>query len=129
MKALQRALTRFWQGFSYGGMPLKAFLSGHVPSGTSFPYITYEVAQGEAFRDTVLTAFVWCKGQEANVQRAEILDLIAQAIPTPGRKLPLDGGFVMLYRNPANFQSFYDDPEDVTVLGGRTSYEVRFYNL
>lgn len=127
MKAFQTALTAFWKGFSYDGEPVKAFLSGHVPSGTAFPYITYDVSKGDAFSGNVLTAFVWCKSTDANVQRAEILDLIADAIPHGGRKLAFDGGYAVLYRNAADFQSLYDDPEDVSVLGGRTSCEVRYY--
>lgn len=129
MKAFQAALTAFWKGFTYAGEPVKAFLSGHVPSGTQFPYITFDVSKGDAFSGNVLTAFVWCKGNTANVQRAEILDLIADAIPHGGRKLAFGSGYAVLYRNAAGFQSLYDDPEDASVLGGRISYEINYYSI
>ena len=38
------------------------------------------------------------------------------------------GGMLALYRNSAGFQSYYDDPEDAAVIGGRTSYEIAFYH-
>ena len=31
-----------------------------------------------------------------------------------------------LYPNDSGFLSYYDDPEDASVLGARISYEIRF---
>ena len=132
MKALNQALYRFWSQFTHNGAPIKAYLMGQVPSKATFPYITFEVAAGEAFASTVLTAFVWCRsenGQSVNAQRAELLDAIAAQIPQSGRRIPFEGGFAVISRNPADFQTYYDDEEDETVFGGRTSYEIRFYTL
>lgn len=57
------------------------------------------------------------------------MDDIAEAIPADGRKIALDDGFVIIRRNPSNFQSYYDDPNDSDIIGGRTSYLVRFYSM
>lgn len=132
------ALYQFWSGFQYGGKPLKAYKNGYVPKDEPFPFITFETIQGEAFSSSVLTAFVWCKDQAgritANEQRAAIMDDVAHAIPPiVGRKLPFEGGFVMLYRNDSDFLSDYTDPDETkptdlaVVLGGRISYIARFY--
>ena len=59
MTEFHQALLAFWQGFSDGGKPIQAYLSGHVPSNTPFPYITFEVVEGAPFGRTVLTAYGW----------------------------------------------------------------------
>lgn len=131
MTDVHKALTAFWGSFSFGGEAIPAYLSGHVPDGAAFPYITYEVADGSAMSRSVLTAIVWCRavsGLNVNAQRAAILDSIAAAIPEGGTLVRLPGGMLALYRNSAGFQSYYDDPEDAAVIGGRTSYEIAFYH-
>ncbi len=125
MKSVNEALFSFWSGF---GVP--AFLD-RVPQGQTFPYITFEVIQGDALTSLPLTAFNWHKerpGVSLNAERSALMDAIADAIPPEGRRLPLNGGgFLVIQRNGAQFQSYYDDPEDENVRGGRTSYEVRYY--
>lgn len=132
MTDVHKALTAFWGSFSFGGEAIPAYLSGHVPDGAAFPYITFEVADGSAMSRSVLTAIVWCRavsGLNVNAQRAAILDSIAAAIPEEGTLVRLPGGGMLaLYRNSAGFQSYYDDPEDASVIGGRTSYEIAFYH-
>lgn len=123
---VHRALYAFWSSF---GIP--AFLSGKVPDNTTFPYITFEVLDGESLSKNVLTAFVWCKaesGENVNAQRASYLDRIAEAIPENGAVVYLREGMLALYRNESGFLSYYDDPNDGSVVGGRVSYQVNFYH-
>lgn len=129
MRDVHVALMDFWESF---GVP--AFLSGHVPEGQPFPYITILPVQGDAFGEMVLTAFDWHRiGNPATsignvmAERADLMDKIAQAIPTQGKKIPLPAGFLILNRNPDDFQSYYDDPDDEATIGGRTSYIIRYY--
>lgn len=131
MKSVHIALMDFWEQF---GLPV--FLSGHVPEDQPFPYFTIEIGQSDAFSDSVLTAFDWHKipnpeTSNANImaERADLMDRIAAAIPPQGVKIPLPAGFLILFRNPADFQTYYDDPEDESVLGGRTSYEIRYLTI
>lgn len=131
MRAVHVALMDFWESF---GIPV--FLSGHVPDDQAFPYITMEVVQGDAFSKTILTAFDWHKipdpeTSNANImaERADLMDRIAEKIPPQGVKIPLPVGFLILSRNSADFQTYYDDPEDESVLGGRTSYEIRYLTM
>lgn len=122
MTDVHQALYRFWSSF---GVP--AYLSGHVPDGASVPYITFEVGDGEPFSSTFLVAIVWAAD---NATRAALLDKIAEAIGADGTTIALDGGGMLaLYRNAGGFMSYYDDPEDKTILGGRVSYQVNFYHL
>ena len=131
MKSVHKELTKFWESF---GIPV--FISGHVPENQPFPYFTIEIAKGDAFGENVLTAFNWHKitnpeTSNANImaERADLMDAIARKIPPQGVKIPLEMGYLMLSRNSADFQTYYDDPEDESVLGGRTSYEIRFLTM
>lgn len=137
MKALHLALQSFWSGFSYNGKQIPAYLSGRVPERnkddsawtdeTLFPYITYEAIDGTAFSENVLTAFVWLrKTDTADRERAEIMDIIREAIPYEGIRIPCADGLIELYPNESGFMSYYDDPTDPDVLGARISYEIRF---
>ena len=137
MKALHLALQSFWSGFAYEGKQIPAYLSGRVPARNNadnawtdaelFPYITYEVIDGTAFSENVLTAFVWLRNSDtADKERAEILDIIREAIPYEGVRIPCADGLIELFPNEGGFMSYYDDPTDSNVLGARISYEIRF---
>ena len=123
MTELAAALYDFWSGF---GIP--AYLQDNVPDDAVLPYITYEVVRGDAMGATVLVAHNWHqKAAGGNAARHEVMDAIARAIPSQGRRVPVGRGFAMLYRNDATFQTDVADPDDPSVIGGRTSYEVHFY--
>lgn len=130
ISAVHRALYKFWSELD---PDVPAYLSGHVPDGTPFPYLTFDVSAEDTFNSTYLTVFDWHKqkadGTNINAERATLMDKIADAIPYCGvvLELPSDTGYVLLTRNESGFQSYYDDPEDATVIGGRTSYRVNFY--
>lgn len=126
MTDIKDALTDFWAQF---GIP--AYLTDCVPDGAELPYITFNVTQGSLTGSAVLTAFNWHhRVISGNRDRTELMDRIAQAIPVGGRMLQLDqGGYVVLYRNDADFQTDWQDDMDTDVIGGRTSYIVNYYNL
>ena len=125
MKDVMAALYAFWSQF---GIP--AYAEDMVPYGATVPYIRYTVSKAPAMQTAFLTAFNYhSKKLMGNVERAEMAGLIADAIPEKGVKLPLDGGgYLTLYRN-SDFQTPYQDPEDLDVIGVRTSVEVHFYAM
>lgn len=131
MRDVHTALMDFWEGF---GLPV--FVSGHVPDGQSFPYFTLVFCKGDAFTDGVLTAYDWHRIPNAGTsagnimaERADLMGRIADRIPPQGVRIPLHTGFLVISRNSSDFQTYYDDPEDAAVIGGRTSYEVRYYTI
>ena len=125
MTDLKRAAAAFWSQF---GVP--AYLTDCVPDDAVLPYITYSVSSSPAMGVALMTAFNYHrKVPSGNVDRTALADAIASAIPENGVKLTLDsGGFVVLYRN-SEFQSDYQDPDDLDVIGVRTSAEVHFYTM
>ena len=125
MKDVMAALYAFWSQF---GIP--AYAEDMVPDGATVPYIRYTVSKAPAMQTAFLTAFNYhSKKLMGNMERAEMAGLIADAIPEKGVKLPLDGGgYLTLYRN-SDFQTPYQDPEDLDVIGVRTSVEVHFYAM
>lgn len=125
MTELKQALYAFWSQF---GVP--AYLSDCVPDDAALPYITYNVANSPAMGIALITAFNYhTKAPSGNVDRAALADKIAAAIPEKGVKLPLEnGGFLIMFRN-TDFQTTYQDPEDLDVVGIRTSVEVHFYTM
>lgn len=129
MTALHEGLCAFWNGFSIGGLPVHAYLSGQVPEDATFPYITFEIEIGRFATFNFLTATVWAKGKNRNAVRAEILDAIAQAIPEGGATVVTRDGMLLLNRSGASFLSMTNDPQDASVCGGRVSYQVNYYGV
>lgn len=123
MRDINEALYQFWSGF---GVP--AYRAGRVPTDAEYPYITFEVVAGGFGSRTILTAHNWHKAPGATAAAADILDAIAREIPDSGFLMPVEGrGYLAIYRNGGEFQSYVKDQEDPDVIGGRTSYEAHFF--
>ena len=129
MTEFHKALMAFWQSF---GDPV--YLSGCVEDQAEFPYFTIEIGEGSLLGQTVLTAHSWHRRSpeeswtRAMTERLHRMDAVQKAIPAGGTMLKFPGGYAILNRNDASFASYVTDPEDPNVIGGRVSYEVRFFN-
>lgn len=128
MTDFHMALLGFWGQF---GVPV--FIQGVVPTDQPFPYVTIEIARPAALGTAVLVAYDWHRRGDATPQpmaeRAELMGRIASAIPESGARIDFDGGFAILHRNPAQFQSYAVDEEDESIIMGRTSYELTYYGM
>ena len=132
MTGFHKALYTFWSGFSSNGKSIPAYLSGHVPPKTTFPYITFEVVEGEFFSGNILTAFGWFKaesGGNVNAEVANFLDSVEAAIPKEGAVLPVGEGSAVICPNGSTFVSYETDNENRDIVGGRVSYEIHYYLL
>lgn len=132
MTGITAQLWAFWEQFVLNGTPIPAYQTGAVPEDASFPYITFDAAQGAALDTIPLTAIVWVKYEAENssaaiAQRMAVLEAVSKAIPEGGARLDLADGFMILRRGSGDFLSSMTDEEDPTVLGGRVGYEVSFY--
>ena len=136
MNSISKALYRFWSGF---GVP--AYEEGRVPvretrggvlEPVDPPYITYDVRYGEIFATIPMVAINWhsaTNGSSGSAERFALMGKIAAAIPVEGVGIDLDnGGYLVLHRGP-EFQADYNDPDDPSVIGGRTSYTIIYYTL
>lgn len=120
MKALSTFMTQF-------GLP--AYVIDCVPDDAEMPYITYTVSRPTAMGVSLLTVNNWHnKKLLGNVERARVSDAIAAAIPEKGTRIPVGNGFVVLRRG-SDFQTLYQDPEDLDALSVRTSVEVYYYAM
>ena len=125
MKRILTALSTFWSQF---GIP--AYAEDMVPDDAALPYIRYTVAKAPAMEATVLTAFNYHRRRlMGNVERAEVAERIANAIPQGGVRIPVEGGGFLILRRGSDFQTLYQDPDDADVIGIRTSVEVYFYTI
>lgn len=125
MTDIRDALHDFWEQF---GLP--AYLEDCVPTDAVLPYITYNVTQSGFNGSVVLTAYNWhARVISGDRDRTEMMDRIADAFPVGGQMLPVDGGYIVMYRNDADFQTNWQDENDKDVLAGRTSYIVQYYNI
>lgn len=138
MIATNQALYEFWSSFEYEGQLIPAYLSGHAPDSASFPYFTFESAQGAYGTTAILTAIVWFQTSleptdvSTQTRVAEVLGMVENAIPEGGRWLTFAGGGVLLRRNDASFLSYYNPDEEDNdtiqpVYGGRVSYTAQFF--
>lgn len=131
MTALTVALQEFWSAFTLDGAALPAYPTQNVPDSAAMPYITYDAAEGGYWGTSILTAFVWVRatsGVDARAKCASVLDQVEQAIPAVGRAVVYSAGALRVRRNDAEFLSYYVNPADPGVIGGRISYEVTFFN-
>lgn len=125
MTGIALALSRFWSQF---GVP--AYFIDLVPDDAVLPYITFDVAKAGFGGQIPMTAFNWHRDTlGGNQERTELMDSIAAAIPVRGVMLPVDGGYIILYRNESGFQQYWQDDTDGDVIGGRTSYIIHNHTM
>lgn len=130
MTGFHRALMQYWAGM---GIPI--YLSGCVDDQATFPYFTINIADGNLMGATILTATSWHrKGAEdawtdVMTERLAVMDTVQRRLPAGGIRIRFDGGYAILNRNDDNFIAYIEDPEDPNVIGGRVSYEVRFFHV
>lgn len=140
MSGIHMALLSFWNSFTWNGHSVPAFPAGRVPKQQPYPYITYDTQLGAFGSISNPVTYVWCKmpmdnSYNAQTQRAQIMDAVAEAIPEGGKLLSFPGGAVWLKRNDANFMTYYDPKEEDNiesptgepVIGGRISLFAQYF--
>lgn len=130
MTEFHKALMTFWQSF---GVPV--YLAGCVEDQAEFPYFTIDIGEGNLLGSTILTATSWHRRDadeswtRTMIERLDLMNTVKAAIPAGGCFLTYPGGYAILNRNDADFISYVVDANDPAVIGGRVSYEVRFFNV
>lgn len=106
MEELSIALQEFFSQFA------NAYQEGNVPTGTSFPYISYQVIRPDYLERTMLSINIYDKSTSFARLRG-IDSAIEKAVPHSGAEidLPNDMGKLLIYRG-APFIQNRSLPED-----------------
>ena len=99
------ALHSFWSSFQ-----LPAYDEYTVPDKPEYPYITYEVSEGELDYPVVLTASLWYSGTSWK-QAEDKADEIAETIKHM-RPIKIDRGYVVITAGSPFAQRMYDPNDD-----------------
>lgn len=122
---LSQALFEFWEDL---GIPV--YKTGFVPEDAPFPFMTFEVIQGDYGAAMPHFAFFWFQqkpGSNINLARALMADEIQQAIPADGVKIFTPSGMLWLQRGEKTFIQDYSSNEEIEgepVIGLRVFYVV-----
>ena len=100
-----QALDHFWNSFN-----LPAFDENSVSSGTSFPYITYQVATDSVNHPVTLSASLWYR-ESSWKNIADKAEEIARFIGYSYSKVKFDNGYLVIYKGTP-FAQRMGDPED-----------------
>lgn len=99
-----QALQSFWEGF---GIP--AYNEYTVPDSAEMPYITYSVSEGAINMPISLTASIWYRMPSWEAITLKSYE-ISKRITIGGKVIPIDGGYLWLYRG-SPFSQRLNDPD------------------
>ena len=123
MKLYQKSVVAF---LKETGLPV--YLSGQVPAGAAFPYITLTTAYAPFAQSAGLTVTAWFREDRAHTRCIELLDQLCAAIPEEGTLLRYHGGMALLRRAAGSFITLTGDEQDRRVLGGKMRLNVHLYD-
>lgn len=102
MYQVAAALKTFFSGFG-----LKAYSVDTVPDDEKLPYITYSFSQPEWNQKASGYAQVWYRSN-SNEMILKKADQIVAAIGAAGRKIPLEGGYLVIWPETPQTQIMTD---------------------
>lgn len=123
-----QALFEFWSLFG-----LDVYRTGFVPEDAPFPYVTFEVIQGDFGQKSNLFAFAWFQqkpGMNVNLERATFCKAVQEQLPHDGVKIVTPSGLIWLQRQEKRFIEDYYANEEIKgepVVGARISYVATTY--
>ena len=88
------------------------------PGRPAFPYLTYEGLYFEYDEDinasTSLSFSTWYR-EAGNIHIFEMTERIARSIPRTGKRIRVDGGYIVIYKESSPFGELMGDDSDDTV--------------
>lgn len=123
MKQYQKSVVAFLR---QTGLPV--YITGQVPAGGVFPFITLTCAYAPFAQSAGLTLTAWFREEHAHTRCVEWLDSLLSAIPESGLLLRYHGGMAALHRAAGSFVTLVNDEEDRRILGGRMRLNVHLYD-
>lgn len=107
------------------GLPV--FRTGCVPVAQPAPYLVLEPVMGAPFETAVVTLESWHASPGGTQAAADMLDRVAALLPPSGLLLPVGTGHLVLYRARGAWQSYVQDKNNPSLVGGRSRCEVHFH--
>lgn len=102
-----------WRFLSSFGIP--AYASSSVPSDAAFPYITYDLVEGEMLSGEVnVPVNVWYRTESESEPNAKVREMFV-GIGVGGVTLPCDGGMLWVKRGSPWAQAVTVEGEDEKV--------------
>ena len=123
MKQYQKSVVAFLRET---GLPV--YLSGQVPTGAGFPFITLTTAYAPFTQSAGITVTAWFRGENAHTRCVEMMDRLCAAIPQEGTLLRYHGGMAVLHRAAGSFVTLVTDETDRRIIGGRMRLNVHLYD-
>ena len=123
MQLYQKSVVAF---LKETGLPV--YITGQVPSGASFPFITLTTAYAPFAQSAGLTVTAWFRGEYAHTRCLETMDTLCAAIPEQGTLLRYHGGMAVLRRAAGSFITLVGDENDRSIIGGRMRLNVHLYD-
>lgn len=101
------AIYKFWSGF---GLP--AYEENSVPTGSEFPYITYQLVTDSFGSPTYMSASLWYYGTKWTDINAKA-EQISRTIGKGGKSIPCDGGGIWITRGKPFAQNMREPDNDM----------------
>ena len=102
-----QALQSFWESF---GIP--AYNQYTVPDSAEMPYITYSVSESDIGTPISLTASIWYRTPSWEAITLKSYE-ISKRITIGGKVIPIEGGYLWLYRGQPFAQRMNDTDDAV----------------
>lgn len=115
-----QALTDFFNSFN-----IPAYTENNIPDTAELPYITYPLREPEWDSQTMFWATVYFRSRESELYGIEKADEIVAAIGQ-GIRLPIDGGYVVLWPQTPLVQSM---PPNKDVRAVYINLSINAYHL
>lgn len=123
MKQYQKSVVSF---LKQTGLPV--YMTGQVPGGAKFPYITLTCAYAPFAQTAALTATAWFCEEHAHARCLDLMDALCSAVPESGALLHYRGGMAVMHRASGDFITLVGDEQDRRIIGGRMRLTVNLYD-
>lgn len=101
------AIYQFWSSFG-----LTAYEENTVPTGATFPYITYQLVTDSFDREVASAASLWYRGESWTAINAKTEEISAH-IGLGGKIIKCDGGRIWIKRGQPFAQNMGDESDDL----------------
>lgn len=112
MENMKRLAQTFYNFFN---SVVPSFLENNVPTGTSYPYLTYNLTDSTAFQDNVMQVKIYDKSTSF-LSTINLADQIGDAIGEGIKHNVIGGGYVYMRKGNPFAQTIQDDDATIKTI-------------